>query len=104
VTLERADAADFVRRRLAARPEGSALVVFHSAMWDYMPQSTRDAVKTAMREAGAIATERSPLAWLSSEPLAAGAPHAMLRLTIWPGGETRHLANCDHHGRWIEWL
>ena len=79
-------------------------MVFHSAMWDYMPHPTRDATKAAIREAGAVATERSPLAWLSVEPLEAGAPHAVLRLTIWPGGETRQLAACDHHGRWIEWL
>ena len=104
VTLVQADAADFVRQKLAARSEGSVFVVFHSAMWDYMPHPTRDAIKAAIREAGAVATERSPLAWLSVEPLAAGAPHAVLRLTIWPGGETRQLAACDHHGRWIEWL
>jgi hypothetical protein len=104
VTVVQADAAAFTRQKLAARSEGSTFVVFHSAMWDYMPHQTRDATKTAIREAGAAATERSPLAWLSVEPLAAGAPHAVLRLAIWPSGETRRLAACDHHGRWIEWL
>lgn len=104
VTLVQADASDFVRQKLAARLEGSASVVFHSAMWDYMPDAKREAIKAVIRDAGAVATKGSPLAWLSAEPLAAGAPHAVLRLTIWPGGETRQLAACDHHGRWIEWL
>ena len=36
--------------------------------------------------------------------LQGGGGDAVLRLTIWPGGETRQLAACDHHGRWIEWL
>ena len=38
------------------------------------------------------------------EPLDTRDPHATLSLTLWPGGETRHLAKCDYHGRWIEWL
>jgi hypothetical protein len=104
VTLVQADAADFLLQKLAARSEGSVFVMFHSAVWDYMPHPTRDAIEVAIRQAGTVATERSPLAWLSVEPLAAGAPHAVLRLTIWPRGETRQLAACDHHGRWIEWL
>jgi hypothetical protein len=29
---------------------------------------------------------------------------AVLSLTLWPGGETRRLAHCDYHGRWIEWV
>ena len=62
VTLVQADAADFVRQKLAARSEGVVLVVFHSAMWDYMPHPTRDATKTAIRDAATVATQRSPLA------------------------------------------
>ena len=37
------------------------------------------------------------------EPLGQ-APHATLSLTMWPDGETRRLAHCNYHGRWIEWL
>jgi hypothetical protein len=103
VNLVQADAATFVRQKLAERSDAAAFVMFHSAMWDYMPHSKQDAIEAAIRDAGAVATRRSPLAWLSVEPLAAGAPHAVLRLTIWPGGETRQLADCDYHGRWIDW-
>jgi hypothetical protein len=33
-----------------------------------------------------------------------GRGYAELSLTLWPTGETWVLANCDWHGRWIEWL
>jgi len=43
------------------------------------------------------------------EPLSGSDAFATLSLTQWPGiqvpsGETRHLARCDYHGRWIEWI
>ena len=103
-TLEQADAADFVRARLASRRPGTAFVLFHSIMWQYMPLATRAEISTALEAAGQDATAAAPVAWLRMEPLATSDPHATLSLTLWPGGETRHLARCDYHGRWIEWL
>jgi hypothetical protein len=29
--------------------------------------------------------------------------HAELRLTLWPGGDERLLADADFHGRWLSW-
>ncbi|MDH6231425.1 hypothetical protein M2281_001997 [Mesorhizobium soli] len=103
-TLEKADAADFVRAKLATRQPGSVFVLFHSIMWQYMPQSTRDSIAGALEEAGKEASGDAPIAWLRMEPLSTSDPFATLSLTLWPGGETRHLAKCDYHGRWIEWL
>ncbi len=102
VSVEAADAATFVRERLAARREGEAFVLFHSIMWQYMPQASKDAINAALDEAGKSATSASPIARLRMEPLGE-APHATLSLTMWPGDETRRLAKCDYHGRWIEW-
>jgi hypothetical protein len=103
-TLEKADAADFVRTKLATRQPGSVFVLFHSIMWQYMPQSTRDSIAASLAEAGKEAPGDAPIAWLRMEPLSTSDPFATLSLTLWPGGETRHLAKCDYHGRWIEWL
>lgn len=103
-TLEKADAADFVRARLNSRQQGSAFVLFHSIMWQYMPQETRSEIVAALDEAGRGATADAPIAWLRMEPLSTSDPYATLSLTMWPGGETRQLAKCDYHGRWIEWL
>ena len=101
--LEKADAAAFVRKRLAGRRPGEAFVLFHSIMWQYMPRASKDGVLAALEEAGREATREAPIARLRMEPLGQ-APHATLSLTMWPGGETRRLAHCNFHGRWIEWL
>jgi hypothetical protein len=103
-TLEHADAAAFVRRRFAGDAAGTARVLFHSIMWQYLPDTAKQAVTSTLLEAGATATPRTPIAWLRMEPLDTRNPYATLSLTLWPGGETRHLARCDYHGRWIEWL
>jgi hypothetical protein len=97
-----ADAADFVHTHLAVRSEGETFVLFHSIMWQYMPQSSKDAIQEALDDAGKTATRTAPIARLRMEPLGE-APHATLSLTLWPEGETRRLAKCDYHGRWIEW-
>jgi hypothetical protein len=102
VTVEKADAAEFVRQRLAKRRDGEAFVLFHSIMWQYMPQASKDGVMQVLEEAARSATPNEPIARLRMEPLGE-APHATLSLTLWPGGETRRLAKCDYHGRWIEW-
>ena len=79
-------------------------MLFHSIMWQYLPDTTKQAITSTLLEAGASATRKTPIAWLRMEPLDTRASHATLSLTLWPGGETRHLAKCDYHGRWIEWL
>jgi hypothetical protein len=104
VTLEKADAADFVERRLASRKSGECLVLFHSVVWQYLPDKTKDAIENAMRRAGDVATRDKPLAWLRMETLKKTDPHPVLQLTLWPGGKTRMLALADFHGRWMEWM
>jgi hypothetical protein len=104
VTLKKADAADFVEQGLASRKAGECLVLFHSVVWQYLPEHTRQAIEAAMRRAGAGATPDAPLAWLRMETLKNTDPHPVLQLTLWPAGETRQLALSDFHGRWIDWL
>jgi hypothetical protein len=100
----KADAAEFVKKGLAERAPGQAFVLFHSIMWQYMPEPTRQAIEKYLQRAAADASSDSPVAWLRMEPLEPKARHATLSLTTWPGGRTEHLANCDYHGRWIEWV
>ena len=102
-SLEKADAAAFVARQIANRPAGAAFVLFHSIMWQYMPRETKDTILTTLEEAGAKASPDAPIARLRMEPLDPKDGWATLSLTTWPGGETRRLAKCDFHGRWIEW-
>ena len=101
--VERADAADWLRPRLAAPCFGAATVLFHSILWQYLPARTRDAITSSVTEAGARATRRAPLAWLRFEPPDARGPPE-LRLTRWPGGEETLLATAHPHGRRVAWL
>lgn len=103
-SLVKSDAGAFVRERLAKRAQGEAFVVFHSIMWQYMPRETKDDILAALGEAGGKASAAAPLYRLRMEPLGPHEGWATLSLTSWPGGETRRLAGCDFHGRWIEWL
>ncbi|TIP80037.1 MAG: DUF2332 domain-containing protein, partial [Mesorhizobium sp.] len=102
--LVEADAADFVEKALAARQQGGAFVLYHSIMWQYLPRATKDAIIATLEQAGRQATVAAPIARLRMEPRDPTKEWAVLSLTLWPGGETRRLAHCDYHGRWIEWI
>jgi hypothetical protein len=101
-TLVKADATDFVASRLGRGTSDAVFVLFHSIMWQYMSPEGRTRIEAMLARAGT--SGGAPVAWLRMEPLGMREPHATLSLTTWPEGETRHLARCDFHGRWIEWI
>lgn len=103
VRVESADALAWVLRELAKPRPGQATVLYHSMMWQYMPAPTRAALRDAIADAGARATAAAPLAWLSLEPPDAGVVFD-LRVTLWPGGESRRVATSHPHGREVTWL
>ncbi len=100
--VEKADAAAWLQGQLAARQPGEATVLYHSIMWQYMPEATQSAITVLMQAAGEQATREAPLAWLRYEPTSKGGKPE-LGLTLWPGGEHR-LAVAHPHGRTITWL
>lgn len=104
LTVERADAIDWLRRRLESRRPGAVHLVYHTIMWQYLRRESQAAGEALLCEAGRRATADAPLAWLRFEGDGTGRPGAALRLTTWPGGADRLLARADFHGRWIEWL
>jgi len=99
------DAADFVAQRLAAeQAAGVTRVLFHTVMWQYLPQATRDAIRTMMDEAGAQATVDKPLAWIRVETNRTTFRHE-LTVKYWPeGGGVTQLAQAHPHGAWVEWM
>lgn len=103
-SLTAADAADYVDAKLSARKRGETFVLYHSVMWQYLPDRTKVRITDSLEKAGNLATADAPIAWLRMEGLGGVEPHATLSLTLWPSGETNHLARCDWHCRWIEWL
>lgn len=102
--LARQDASLFLEESVAGARPGSVFVLYHSIMWQYLPDATKMAVQTGIEAFGRTATRQKPVAWLRMEPLNVGDSFATLSLTLWPEGRTRHLARCDYHGRWVEWL
>jgi len=103
--LARMDAADFVRGRLGQPQEaGVTRVLYHSVVWQYLPQETRSAITAMMEQAGAEATRERPLAWVKLETNRETFRHE-LSVHHWPGGEEWvTLGEAHPHGAWIEWL
>lgn len=101
VVLDRADAADWVEEHLATSRVGTATVVVHSIVFQYLAPDRRRRVRAAIDHAGRTATLQAPVAWLRMEP---AGDQAELRLNLWPGGDDELLATAGYHGRPIRWL
>jgi hypothetical protein len=102
VTVEAADAVDWTRARVAPRP-GAATVLYHSVFWQYMPPASQAALADLVATIGAQATPDAPFAWLRMEPNPENMMVMQVRLTLWPGGEERVLADVHPHGAWVRW-
>lgn len=102
--LERKDAGTFVEERLAAPQQpGVTRVLYHSVMWQYLPDTTRKAITAAMERAGALAMVERPLAWVRLETNRATFRHE-LSVRYWPGGEEAvTLSEAHPHGAWVIW-
>lgn len=104
VSVDKAEAADWVERHLSAVPTpGVARMLYHTIVWQYLPEATKARIATALDKAGAAATAQTPLAWFRFENDMAG-EGGLMQLTLWPGGETRVLGRADFHGRWVRWV
>jgi hypothetical protein len=101
VTPERAES--WLPRRLDETAEGCAIVLYHSVMWQYLPDEARAAIRSVIENAGANAREHAPFAWLRFEPSADGTAME-LALTLWPDGRFRRLATAHPHGQSVHWL
>lgn len=102
--VETGDAADWIESILATpHTKGVTRVVFHSIVLVYLSPEGRARVINALQKAGANAPRDRPLAWLSME-FHSRTAEAELRLTCWPGGESRLLARCHPHGAVINWV
>ncbi|MDB5437840.1 MAG: hypothetical protein JWM33_267 [Caulobacteraceae bacterium] len=101
--VNQGDAADWVEAELAQLADGRTTVLYHSFVWHYLPHPAQQRIRAALARAGETATGRRGLAWLSYEG-DGDVETPALKLTLWPGGETRTLARGHPHGRWVEWL
>lgn len=101
-----ATASDWLAKRLAERYPGHVHAIFHTIMWQYMPDDERARAQALIADAGARATTDAPFAWLrfETDEKPDGAP---IVVTTWtgdsPAGETVTLGRGDFHGRWVDW-
>jgi hypothetical protein len=95
IEVERAGAAEWVEGQLQRSAPGTATVVFHSIVTQYLPDGELRSFEGALRAAGGAADGDGPLAWLRMEP---DGDRAAVRLTTWPGGEERLIARAGYHG------
>jgi hypothetical protein len=103
VRVEAADALTWAQDVLATQRTGCATVLYHSVMWQYMPEPTKNGLRGLIEATGSHATRAAPLAWLAFEPPDNDA-RMLLTLTLWPGGQRRVLAEAHPHGQWVRWL
>jgi len=99
VEVERADAVEWARERLAEPVTGVATMVYHSIVMMYLSTGEREDFRQTIADAGARAGPEAPLAWLRMEP---DGSRAAIRMTTWPGGEDRLLARAGYHGSPVE--
>ena len=79
-------------------------MLYHSVMWQYLPEPTRRTITAAMNRAGERARADRPLAWIRLETNRATFKHE-LTVRFWPGPATPALlAEAHPHGAWVEWL
>ena len=102
LSVDKADAIEWLPRRLGRPFPGKLHVIFHTIAWQYLPKALQEKGDALIAEAGVHATAEAPLARLSLE--ADGTSDgASLRLQIWPSGEQREIGRADFHGRWVKW-
>jgi hypothetical protein len=100
--VEKADAIDWLKTRLAGTLPGATHVLYHTIAWQYLPEALRAEGEQLITEAGNRATEAAPFARLSLE---ADESHegASLTLQVWPSAEKQQIGRADFHGRWVNW-
>jgi hypothetical protein len=108
--VERADAAEWIKRKLAGAPPKGTTVVYHSVFFQYPPKEVRHAIADAIEEAGTRATPDRRLAWVRFEPEAViggprGSTRYVLNAVAWGAGGRQEttLAEVDPHGRSLVW-
>jgi hypothetical protein len=101
VAVERGGAAGWIGERLAEPHPGTATVVFHSIVMQYLPEEERVDFEQRLSAAGGETDESEPLFWLRMEP---AGERAEVRLTRWPGGEEQLLARVGYHGSPVQLL
>jgi hypothetical protein len=109
--VEKADAAEWVRRKLTGDLPVGTSVIYHSVFYQYPPKEVRAAIRDAIEEGGSRTTTDQRLAWVRFEPESVvggprGSTRYVLNVVSWNAGKRGEatLADVDPHGRTMTWL
>jgi hypothetical protein len=104
-TVDAAPADEWLPAQLATPVPGTVTVVWHSVVRQYVDPAAWRRVGAALAEAGEAATSAAPLAHLAFEPDVGpdGLYTFPVRLTLWPGGQSRTLGIAAPHGVPTRW-
>lgn len=107
---EKADAAEWVRRKLAGKLPVGTSVIYHSVFYQYPPHEVRAAIRDGIEEAGLRTSGECRLAWVRFEPESViggerGSVRYVLNIVTWDAGRRSEatLADVDPHGRSMIW-
>ena len=100
-TLLAGDALELLPQVLQGIPPDSTLCLYHSHMLNQLSQEARGRFEDIIDQHGAA----RDLNLISFEGRAGG-HHSAIELTQYQSGAKtiRHLADCDSHGNWIQWM
>jgi len=99
--VDSASADTWAEQKIVEPIIGKSRVLFHTIAWQYFDPDTKKNAEKVIRDVGKVATERSPLAWLSVEGDTDKPDGASVHLTLWPGGRKKKIARASYHGDWI---
>ena len=106
VTIDKEDCDVWLPRQLADREPGTAMVVMHSVMWQYLTDADRATCTTAIETAGAAATPETParVAPPRAPPRDASSPASCASAPgTAPSDREVLLANTGFHGGPLTW-
>ena len=107
VRVERADAAEWVARKLSGPLPQGVTILYHSVVWQYFPEETKARVIAAIEVAATRGDANHRLAWVRFEHdrvLGKNSDNYSVDARIWPDSEHRMVAHADPHVRWVEML
>jgi len=101
--VDAAAAGPWIRQVLPGSPPHTVQLVWQSVFAQYLSSEDRDDLVAAMEDAGAKATEATPLVWARMEPSTDPVQGFGVSVMCWPDGKETLLARSGDHGPPVRW-
>lgn len=102
INIDAADAATWLKQKLAHLEPGHLHVVYNTVAVQYFPASAREEICNFLAAKGGATTAATPLVWLQLE-VDDQKPGFAITQQLWPTGNVLEVGRADAHGRWVIW-